>query len=137
MDVLTYGLLNKKIKEAQNITQEKITEAVNTYLENNPVEPGATSEQAEQIQDNTNKLTELKEDIDDSTSFSNIENKSLHEENVVDENELSDGYTEESSDDEDSEDDKLFDDLDDENDDIILDDDSSILEDEDFNDDDE
>lgn len=84
-----------------------------------------------------NKEVELKEDIDDSTSFSNIENKSLHEENVVDENELSDGYTEESSDDEDSEDDKLFDDLDDENDDIILDDDSSILEDEDFNDDDE
>ena len=74
------------------------------------------------------KEVELKEDIDDSTSFSNIENKSLHEENVVDENELSDGYTEESSDDEDSEDDKLFDDLDD---------DSSILEDEDFNDDDE
>ena len=84
-----------------------------------------------------NKEVELKEDIDDSTSFSNIENKSLHEENVVDENELSDGYTEESSDDEDSEDDKFFDDLDDENDDIILDDDSSILEDEDFNDDDE
>lgn len=84
-----------------------------------------------------NKEVELKEDIDDSTSFSNIENKTLHEENVVDENELSDGYTEESSDDEDSEDDKLFDDLDDENDDIILDDDSSILEDEDFNDDDE
>ena len=84
-----------------------------------------------------NKEVELKEDIDDSTSFSNIENKSLHEENVVDENELSDGYTEESSDDEDSEDDKLFDDLDDENDDIILDDYSSILEDEDFNDDDE
>ena len=84
-----------------------------------------------------NKEVELKEDIDDSTSFSNIENKSLHEENVVDENELSDGYTEESSDDEDSEDDKLFDDLDDENDDIILDDDSGILEDEDFNDDDE
>ena len=83
------------------------------------------------------KEVELKEYIDDSTSISNIENKSLHEENVVDENELSDGYTEESSDDEDSEDDKLFDDLDDENDDIILDDDSSILEDEDFNDDDE
>ena len=37
MDVLTYGSLNKKIKEAQNITQEKITEAVNTYLDENPV----------------------------------------------------------------------------------------------------
>ena len=39
MDVLTYGLLNKKIKEAQNITQEKITEAVNMYLDQNPVQP--------------------------------------------------------------------------------------------------
>ena len=84
-----------------------------------------------------NKEVELKEDIDDSTSFSNIENKSLNEDNIVDESELSDGYTEESSDDEDSEDDKLFDDLDDENDDIILDDDSNILADENFNDDDE
>ena len=85
------------------------------------------------------KEIELKEDIEDSTSFSNIENKSLNEDSVIDENELSDGYTEESSDDEDSEDgdDKLFEDLDDEDDDIILDDDSNILEDEDFNDDDD
>ena len=71
------------------------------------------------------KEIELKEDIDDSTSFSNIENKSLNEDNVIDENELSDGYTEELSDDEDSEDenDAIFEDLDDEDDDIILDDD--------------
>ena len=71
------------------------------------------------------KEIELKEDIDDSTSFSNIENKSLNEDNVIDENELSDGYTEELSDDEDSEDenDTIFEDLDDEDDDIILDDD--------------
>ena len=84
---------------------------------------------------------ELKEDIDDATSFSNIENKSLAEDNnVVDEKELSDGYTEESADDDyedDSEaDDKLFEDLDDEDDDIILNgnDDENLLEDEDFND---
>ena len=43
MDVLTYGLLNKKIKEAQNITQEKITEAVNMYLDKNPVQPVDTA----------------------------------------------------------------------------------------------
>ena len=43
MDVLTYGSLNKKIKEAQNITQEKITEAVNTYLDENPVQPVDTA----------------------------------------------------------------------------------------------
>ena len=63
MDILTYGLLNKKVEEAKNVSGEKITEAVNTYLEENPVAPGATSEQAEQIQDNTNKITELKGDL--------------------------------------------------------------------------
>ena len=84
---------------------------------------------------------ELKEDIDDATSFSNIENKSLAEDNnVVDEKELSDGYTEESADDDYEDgseaDDKLFEDLDDEDDDIILNgnDDENLLEDEDFND---
>ena len=69
---------------------------------------------------------ELKEDIDDSTSFSNIENKSLEEDNVIDENELSDGYIEESSEDEDSDSDTLFEDLDDENDDMILEDEDLI-----------
>lgn len=63
LDVLTYGLLNKKVEEAKNVSGEKITEAVNTYLDENPVAPGATSEQAKQIQDNTNKITELKSDI--------------------------------------------------------------------------
>ena len=63
MDILTYGLLNKKVEEAKNISGEKITEAVNTYLDENPPVTGATSEQAEQIQDNTNKISELKEDI--------------------------------------------------------------------------
>ena len=43
MDILTYGSLNKKIKEAQNITQQKITEAVNTYLDENPVQPVDTA----------------------------------------------------------------------------------------------
>ena len=63
LDVLTYGLLNKKVEEAKNVSGEKITAAVNTYLNENPVAPGATSEQAAQIQDNTNKITELKSDL--------------------------------------------------------------------------
>ena len=75
---------------------------------------------------------ELKEDIDEASSFSNIENKTLEEDSVIDENELSDGYTEESSD----EDDSIFEDLDDEDDDIILNE-ESILEDEDMIDDEE
>ena len=39
LDVLTYGLLNKKVEEAKNVSGEKITEAVNTYLDENPVQP--------------------------------------------------------------------------------------------------
>lgn len=39
MDILTYGLLNKKIEEAKNVSGEKITEAVYTYLDENPVQP--------------------------------------------------------------------------------------------------
>ena len=82
---------------------------------------------------------ELKEDIDDATSFSNIENKSLADDNVVDEKELSDGYTEESEDDDaidDESDDKFFEDLGDEDDDIILNgnEDENLFEDEDFDD---
>ena len=42
LDVLTYGLLNKKVEEAKNVSGEKITEAVNTYLEENPVAARAT-----------------------------------------------------------------------------------------------
>ena len=69
MDVINY-ILSKKLKKyvddsVGNVPDEKITEAVNTYLEENPVAPGATSEQAEQIQDNTNKITELKGDLAD------------------------------------------------------------------------
>ena len=42
MDILTYGLLNKKVEEAKNVSGEKITEAVNTYLDENPVAARAT-----------------------------------------------------------------------------------------------
>ena len=42
MDILTYGLLNKKVEEAKNVSGQKITEAVNTYLDKNPVAVGAT-----------------------------------------------------------------------------------------------
>ena len=73
MDVINY-ILSKKLKKyvddsVGNVPDEKITEAVNTYLEENPVAPGATSEQAEQIQDNTNKISELKGDMDNVKSW--------------------------------------------------------------------
>ena len=80
MDVINY-ILSKKLKKyvddsVGNVPDEKITEAVNTYLEENPVAPGATSEQAEQIQDNTNKISELKNDISaNAQSIIDIENQ--------------------------------------------------------------
>ena len=42
LDILTYGLLNKKVEEAKNVSDEKITQAVNTYLDENPVAARAT-----------------------------------------------------------------------------------------------
>ena len=43
LDILTYGLLNKKVEEAKNVSDAKITEAVNTYLDENPVQPVDTA----------------------------------------------------------------------------------------------
>ena len=42
MDLTTYAVLNKKIDAIGNIPDEKITEAVNAYLDKNPVAVGAT-----------------------------------------------------------------------------------------------
>ena len=42
MDSIIFGMLkklNKKIDAIGNVPDEKITEAVNTYLEENPVQP--------------------------------------------------------------------------------------------------
>ena len=39
MDLVTYAVLNKKIDAIGNIPDEKITAAVNTYLDENPVQP--------------------------------------------------------------------------------------------------
>ena len=75
-----------------------------------------------------NKEIELKEDIDEASSFSSIENKSFVEDTIVDEEELTDGYTEEDEEDDD------FDDFDEDSDDMILDEelDDEIIEDEEF-----
>ena len=76
---------------------------------------------------------QLKEDIEDAVSFSNIENKSLNEDSVIDEEELSDGYTEE---DEDSDDETLYDDMDSIDEDMLMgENNDNILEDENILDD--
>ncbi len=76
-----------------------------------------------------NKEIELKEDIDESSSFSSIENKSFNEEEVVRNEDLADGYSEEDQDtdsyeenDEDYEDEEYDDMSMEENDDTLLED---------------
>lgn len=45
------------------ISPEEIKNAVNEYLEKNPVKPGATAEQAQQIEQNKTDIASLKEDL--------------------------------------------------------------------------
>ena len=47
------------------VSPEEIKNAVNEYLEKNPVKPGATTEQAQQIEQNKTDIGSLKEDLDD------------------------------------------------------------------------
>ena len=63
MDLVTYAVLNKKIDAIGNIPDEKITAAVNTYLDENPPVTGATAEQAAQIDKNVADIDELKGDL--------------------------------------------------------------------------
>ena len=55
-----YDLCQKGIS---GLTPEEIENAVNKYLKENPVQPGATTEQAQQIKKNTDDVASLREDI--------------------------------------------------------------------------
>ena len=55
-----YDLCQKGIS---GLTPEEIENAVNKYLKENPVQPGATTEQAAQIEQNKKDVASLKEDI--------------------------------------------------------------------------
>jgi hypothetical protein len=55
-----YDLCRKGIS---GLTPEEIENAVNKYLKENPVQPGATEEQAQQIKQNTDDVASLKEDL--------------------------------------------------------------------------
>lgn len=57
------------------ISPEEIKAAVNEYLEKNPVKPGATTEQAQQIEQNKADVASLKEDLE----ISLLENDKLYE----------------------------------------------------------
>lgn len=60
------------------ISPEEIKAAVNEYLEKNPVKPGATTEQAQQIEQNKTDIASLKEDLTskaDKTSLAQTDRK--------------------------------------------------------------
>lgn len=55
------------------ISPEEIKAAVNEYLEKNPVKPGATTEQAQQIEQNKADVASLKEDLADVIHYDSVE----------------------------------------------------------------
>lgn len=60
------------------VSPEEIKNAVNEYLEKNPVKPGATTEQAQQIEQNKTDIGSLKEDLTskaDKTSLAQTDRK--------------------------------------------------------------
>ena len=58
------------------ISPEEIKNAVNEYLEKNPVKPGATTEQAQQIEQNKTNIASLKEDLGEKgTTLTDIQKK--------------------------------------------------------------
>lgn len=63
MDIVNYILSNKIKKYVDdsvgNVSDEKITEAVNTYLDENPPVTGATTEQVTQIQNNADNISDI------------------------------------------------------------------------------
>ena len=58
-EVKTWEQLEQMIED--NLSDEKIAELINGYLEENPIESGATAEQAAQIEQNKKDIKELQE----------------------------------------------------------------------------
>lgn len=57
-----YAILKKQIQSG-GATPEQIRQAVDAYLEENPVQPGATVEQVAQIEQNKTDISSVKEDV--------------------------------------------------------------------------
>ena len=70
-----YAILKKQIQSG-GATPEQIQAAVDAYLEENPVQQGATVEQAAQIEKNKADISELSEDLGDFTL--EIEGKNIN-----------------------------------------------------------
>ena len=73
-----YDLCQKGIS---GLTPEEIENAVNKYLKENPVQPGATTEQAQQIEQNKTDIALLKKETGSlKEDLVELGNKTLHEE---------------------------------------------------------
>lgn len=70
-----YGALKHMLKNV-SVSDEKIQSAVTDYLRVNPVLPGATTEQAQQIEQNKTDIGSLKEDLGEKgTTLTDIQKK--------------------------------------------------------------
>lgn len=70
-----YGALKHMLKNV-SVSDEKIQSAVTDYLTVNPVKPGATTEQAQQIEQNKTDIGSLKEDLGEKgTTLTDIQKK--------------------------------------------------------------
>lgn len=63
------------------ISPEEIKNAVNEYLEKNPVKPGATTEQAQQIEQNRTDITSLKTETN--SLKEDLENETTNRQNAI------------------------------------------------------
>lgn len=69
-----YESLLKRIDSIDGVSPEEIAAAVESYLEENPIESGATAEQVQQIEENTEAIEALKQAVP--TKISELENDS-------------------------------------------------------------
>lgn len=93
-----YGALKHMLKNV-SVSDEKIQSAVTDYLTVNPVLPGATTEQAQQIEQNKTDVASLKEETgslkeDFEKEIHSITNGMIYIEpvNIFNKNEIEDGY---------------------------------------------
>ena len=67
MDLITYALAKKA---AQNISPAVIGDSIKDYFDENPIDAGASAEEAEQIQQNKDDIVELKDTYSDLAKIS-------------------------------------------------------------------
>lgn len=69
--------------EGGNVTPEQIQASVDSYLDQNPVQAGATAEQAAQIEQNAEDIAELNSDLDNKYDNIPIKKKNLIDDDAV------------------------------------------------------